>query len=128
MYSILVKYKDDIKYYFNDQYSRCKKAMINRLEHLMTDDFYKKNNYNFELVKITEKDIEENDLECLEDILETYLLNDGTIYFNINGGFIAELIPNSYKIIKNNVLFNTIESKIDRRITWNGWNIYDYIK
>ena len=119
MYSILIT---GINCYFNNWFSRNQTAVNDVLNHLVVNDRENK----FEVVEVTKETIQENKLNCLEDLLETYMLNNGNLYFVCNKE-IMQPTYNGLKYIQVNVEFTEIKEQIEKRICWNGWNINEYI-
>ena len=122
MYSILVTGINGNNAYFNNWFSRNQTAVNDVLNHLVINDRENK----FEVVEVTEETIQENKLNCLEELLETYLLIDGNLYFLCNKE-IMQITYKGLKYVKVNVEFAEIKEQIEKRITWNGWNIHEYI-
>ena len=122
MYSILVIGINGNNGYFNNWFSRNQTAVNDVLNHLVINDRENK----FEVVEVTEETIQENKLNCLEELLETYLLIDGNLYFLCNKE-IMQITYKGLKYVKVNVEFAEIKEQIEKRITWNGWNIHEYI-
>jgi hypothetical protein len=121
-YSILVNGKE----YFNNWYSKNLEGVKDVLNHLKSNSLYATSDYNLEIVEITENIIKNNNLNCLEELLECYLLDDGNIYFSADKE-IKEITYNGLKWIKINVKKEDIKDSIIKRIFWNGWNIHEYI-
>ena len=122
MYSILKTGIDGDKHYYNNWFSRNQTAVNDVLNHLVVNDRENK----FDVVEVTEETIKENNLNCLEELLETYLLTDGNLYFLCNKE-IRKTTYNGLEYIKVDVEFAEIKERIEKRITWNGWCINEYI-
>jgi len=122
MYSILVTGINGNNGYFNNWFSRNQTAVNDVLNHLVINDRENK----FEVVEVTEETIQENKLNCLEELLETYLLIDGNLYFLCNKK-IMQITYKGLKYVKVNVEFAEVKEQIEKRITWNGWCINEYI-
>jgi len=121
MYSILVTGINGNNGYFNNWFLRNKTAVEEVLNHLVVSDRENK----FEIVEVTEETIQENKLNCLEELLETYLLTDGNLYFLCNKE-IMQPTYNGLKYVKVDIEFKDVKEKIEKRICWNGWNIHEY--
>ena len=122
MYSILVTGINGNNAYFNNWFSRNQTAVNDVLNHLVINDRENK----FEVVEVTEEIIQENKLNCLEELLETYLLIDGNLYFLCNKK-IMQITYKGLKYVKVDVEFAEVKEQIEKRITWNGWCINEYI-
>jgi len=122
MYSILVTGINGNNAYFNNWFSRNQTAVNDVLNHLVINDRENK----FEVVEVTEEIIQENKLNCLEELLETYLLTDGNLYFLCNKE-IMQITYKGLKYVKVDVEFAEVKEQIEKRITWNGWCINEYI-